>query len=296
MGWADGFWGSDPWGSGGGGGGGGGPATTLLSCLAIAENVIRLYFSAPVYFSALLDPGDASDPSHYSVTPLGTSVGRDGNPPHPMGVLFSQVGAEQASIDLVLDRPMSPAPSQYLVGVTGLLDATTGSPVTPGTAQTIALYRSMVPALADVVAPSRDVANPNSLQDFADPVSPYANTAILGTLQYDDTGDYALDEGIASYKKRVLRRGITAPGGFAFLGAGYGVGIPQRGKQLARPGTRAKLAAEWERQIAQEPETVAVSVTSSVDASSPGLVRFVVRARTKAGKNVSFAVPVSIGS
>lgn len=291
-GYGSGFWGDNPWGDDQPEGV---STTVLLSVLAISENVIRAYFSAPVLFTGLLDEGDASDPSHYLVTPVLSTTGADGNPPQTVSVLFATIGTEPASIDLTLDRAMTPFPAQYEVAISGLIDATTFQNIATASAVTPALYRVLLPANENFVIPSRDFANPNSFGDFADPVSPYANTALLGTLQYDDTGDYALDEGVASYKKRVLRRGITNKNGFAHL-PGYGVGIPSYGKKLASASTRAKLAADWQSQILQEPETLKASVDSHVDPSNPGLVFFVVKAVMKQGKTVNFKVPVSIGA
>lgn len=285
-------WGGGPW--GGGALGGTFVPSTFVSVLAIAENVIRVYFTAPPYFSGLLDLTDASLPSHYSIQPVAGTTGRDGNPPRPVTALFAAIGLEPASIDVTLDRPMTPSPAQYSVTVTGLVDAATAVAVPAATGTTPALYRVLVPATLDRTTPSRDIANPNSLADLA-AVSPYASPASpLGTIPYDDTGDYAPDEGLVSYKKRCIRRGITKPNGFAFL-PGYGVGIPQHGKKLQRASLRASLAAEWQRQILLEPETAQASVDSSVDPLNPAFVYFSVRARTKAGKSANFRLPVSIG-
>ena len=268
---------------------------TFMSALAIRENVIRLYFTAPVYFSGLLDPGDASNPQNYVVSPVAGTTGRDGNAPRPVSGVSVAVGTELASIDITLDRPMTPSPAQYQVASSGLLDGATSVPVPTATGATPALYRVLVPAVATAATPSRDVANPNSLPDLV-AVSPYANpTSALGTLVYDDTGDYALDDGLVSYKKRVLRRGITRKNGFAHL-PGYGVGIPTYGKKLQRAGLRSQLAQDWQTQIGLEPETASVSVTSSVDPSNPALVYFAVRATTKAGKSVNFQLPVTVGT
>ena len=305
--------GSGPWGGGssptivpgggkGGGGigpgGGGGPIiipAAFTQAMALAENVIRVYFTAAVYISGLLDIGDAADPSHYVVTPVAGTTGRDGNPPRPVSVLFAQAGDELASIDLVLDRPMTPIPGQYSVATQGLLDGATKTPVMAASGTTLSLYRNLVALATSVAVPSRDVANPSSMQDLATS-SPYANpSAPLGTYAYDDTGDYAFDEGIVSYKKRCIRRGITQKNAFAHL-PGYGVGIPSYGKRLQRASLRDKLSADWEQQIQQEPETAQVSVTSRQDPATPSLVYFAVRARTKAGQSASFLLPVSIGT
>jgi hypothetical protein len=283
TGWGAEGWGSDPW-----GGSLSGSPIVFQGCVAIAENVVRLYFSETPYFSGLLDALDASLLSHYSVAPDPTTQGVDGSAARPVTVLYAEVGGDPDSIDLVLDRPMTPAPSLYSVTVTGIADAATVTPIAaPVTLGFVGCYRRIVPPQLDSPVPSRDFANPQTPASLTG-TSPLSPSAIAyGTYVVDDTGDYAFDAGVVAYKKRVLRRGMTRKNGFAHL-PGYGVGIPQQGKRLASATLRQQMAADWESQIKQEPETAAVSVTTVTDPSTPSLCFFVVRARMKSGTSVNF--------
>ena len=285
------------WGGGSGGGwggegwGGGGSFATgpspIVRVVAIAENVVRVYFGAAPYLSGLLDPSDASLPGLWTVAPaVGSPTGLDGNAPRPVNVLSVAAGTEEASIDLTLDRPMTPWPAQYVVSETGLAYGGPPSllPIPPASATFPAVFKQLVAPDPDAFVPSRDFANPQSASDQN------TSSTLLGTYPVDDTGDYAVDQGLPSYRKRVLRRLITRKNGFAHL-PGYGVGIQTYGKKLQKASVRAAIAADAEAQIAQEPETAQVTVTSRQDAITPGLVYFVVSAKTKSGANLRFAVP-----
>lgn len=286
-------YGFDPYGTGG--------LFALEAAIATSENVVRLYFTETPYVSGLYDPEDGSLASHYAIAPVAGPTGADGNPAIPVSPIFGQVGGDPSSIDVLLDRPMSPFPAQYIVTVTGVVQQGTMAPMNndPSSTQYPGVYRELAPAQPRSAAPSRDIANPQTLQAIQSatpvvPISLSAATKLLGTYVVDATGDYAVDEGVVSYKKRVLRRGMTSPGGFAFLPKSYGVGIPQHAKKLASMSTRARLAAAWQSQILEEPETKTATVTSFTPAGIPNLVYFVVAATMKSGGQVSFRVPVSI--
>jgi hypothetical protein len=283
TGWGAEGWGSDPW-------GGTTPGSPIVfqGAVAIAENVVRLYFSETPYFSGLLDQLDASLLSHYAIAPNVATQGVDGSAARPVTVLYAQVGTDPNSIDLVLDRPMTPAPSLYTVTVTGVADTATMTPLLAPVPQGfVGCYRRIVPPQLGSPLPSRDFANPQTPASLSG-TSPLSPSAIAyGTYVVDDTGDYAFDEGVAAYKKRILRRGMTRKNGFAHL-PGYGVGIPERGKKLASATLRQQMAADWEDQIKQEPETAAVSVSTSTDPNNPSLCYFVVLARMKTGTAVNF--------
>jgi hypothetical protein len=276
TGWGASAWGKDPW-------GGSVSGFELQGAVAIAENLVRLYFSQEPYFSGLLDQYDASNFALYTIT-TNPSTGLDGTPVQPVSVLYATVGSDPNSIDLTLDRPMTAFPSSYSVAVSGVADEATMTPL-PTSSQTFpGLYRRIVPPQLDAPVPSRDFANPQTPASLlgTSPVSPSA--IAYGTYVVDDTGDYAFDEGLVAYKKRILRRGMTRKNAFAHL-PGYGVGIPAYGKKLASPSLRAQIAADWETQIKQEPETASVSVTTS---TAPGLCWFIVNATTRAGGSVKF--------
>ena len=109
----------------------------------------------------------------------------------------------------------------------------------------------------------------------------------MGTFVVDSTGDYAIESGVSAYKKRVFRRGLVKKGRFLHLPKSYGVGILDAVKQLGSSSRRDQMAADYQSQILQEPETAAASVTAQTDPSSPSMVRFIVLAKMKSGAAVS---------
>jgi hypothetical protein len=269
------------------------PSTVALSAvLAPSENVVRLVFTSPPFFSGLLEPTDASSAAHYSVAAVAGTFGLDGTPARAVTVVSVAqnlaVDPTGATLDLTLDRPMTPAYAQYVVSATGLADSS-GNPMAPDPQSSgfVSNYRQIVPPSREAT-PSRDIANPQdgTAQQAPRPIS-------LGTFNVDDTGDYALDQGLTSLKKRILRRLVTAVGGFAHL-PGYGVGIPAMGKKLARAAVLSKKAADAQAQILLEPEVATCSVTTKIDPEFPGLVFFLVNVQTKTGQPFRVAVPFPV--
>jgi hypothetical protein len=290
-------WGGAPWGGGGWGGAGAGPLQ-VSAVLAVAENILRLTLTRQVYFSTLLDPLDASDPTHYAVAIVAGTSGLDGTPVRPVVVVhvdpsptFALIGTQ---LDLTLDRPMTAFPAQYVLTVSNLIAAdlvTTLDPPPFNAAQTFAVFKLIAQPRIDQPTPSRDFGNPQLRSAMLDPLPNPGNALNLGVYTVDDSGDYAFDEGLTGYKKRILRRLITMPGGFAHLPA-YGVGITSHGKQLVRASVLEGLAQEAQKQIFLEPETSSASVHAAMDPSVPGLVRFQVRAQTKTGQSLRFSARV----
>lgn len=291
-GWGSGPWGGMPW-------GGGGSGIEVSSVLSVRENVIRLGFTAPVYYSGILDPADASDPSRYVVSAVDGTGGLDGNPARAVTVVEvlrpTQVDGLTAAevgrfLDIVLDRPMTPFPALYdvVVGDVFTLDL---SEAACGTFRTAAVFKRLAPPTLETASPSRDIANPQTLSaaraSVPDPTSPFT----LGSIRVDDSGDYAFDEGIVNYRKRVIRRVVTRYGGFAHLPT-YGVGIPDQSKRLAIGAVVADLAARAEAQIGLEPDTAQVRVRLLVDRNTPGLVRYQIAARPKQGPPQAFVLPI----
>jgi hypothetical protein len=289
-------WGSEPWGSGGWGGPTSG-ILTLLSAVAIAENVIQLVFSNAVYFSGLLDTPDASNPALYTVTANTSTTGYDGNSARPVNAIVAALSTSAdippgtqygAAIDVTLDRPMSPYPATYTIAVQGIYQYDLSQELTPSSITLYGVYRTLVRPSADLPTPTRDIANPSSLSGTVG-LANAQNPAILGVFSIDSSGDYANDQGLASYKKRIYRRLVTRPGGFLHLGNGYGVGVPQQAKKLARSATIQQLASSAERQIALEPETQQCQVTVAPDQVQPWLARFTILAKVKGGQGTKFS-------
>jgi hypothetical protein len=289
-------YGAEPYGSGGYGG----PVGTifaLLSAVAIAENVIQLVFNNAVYYSGLLDTTDASNPALYTVTANTTTIGYDGNAARSVNVVSVvqstsadiPPGTEYgAALDVTLDRPMSPYPATYTIAVQGLYQYDFSQEIVPSSITLYGLYRALIRPTADLPSPTRDIANPSSLVSTVG-LPNAQNPAILGVFSYDSSGDYANDSGLASYKKRVYRRLVTKPGAFLHLGNGYGVGVAQQVKKLARNATIQQLASEAQRQIGLEPETQQCQVTVAPDEAQPWLARFTILSKIKGGSATKFS-------
>lgn len=275
SGWGSSGWGEGPWGSG--------DELRLARVEPVRENVLRIEFTEAPYFSGILDPHDASNPSRYNITPDSSSTSGDGKPPRSVTpVLVEVFGGAGSIIDITVDRPFSPYPGNYFLAVNGLVSSLTGALLAAdGSAfQFRGLYRFVPPPRRDLAIPSRDIANPQTLNALLDPLPVTTDPLILGSIPVGDGGDYAFDEGVTNLKKRVYRRLLTRKGGFAAL-PDYGVGVPDQLKRLGIAAVRSQLAAEAQKQLASEPDVEAVSVKVVNDADAPGLVRFKVRVRAK---------------
>jgi hypothetical protein len=158
---------------------------------------------------------------------------------------------------------MGPFPGRYIVAVNQLRAST-------GELLDLAHTSTLCDGLA-VAPPSPFASDQASIGDFANPQTekgidangylPPEAALLLGTFPIDGSGDYGIDSGIASYKKRIIRRLTSRRGAFAHLAASrYGVGVVEAVKQLGRAGVREALAAEAEAQIRLEPETLDVKV------------------------------------
>lgn len=277
------------------------PIATPLSVLevfAVRENLIRVVFNVPPRYTQLLNPNDASDSRRYAITPITGTIGRDGLPTRPVSVIVVEQseGYDGEVLDLILDRPMSPEPSRYQIVISDLVTAVDQTPmVSSAILEFVGLFKQVLPPIPELLINNRDIANPQSLTQIFDPL-PVAEgddlNALLGTFREDSQGDLAFDEGLAGYRKRVMRRLTTRKGRFAHL-PNYGVSLITSVKQLSRAGVRESLAQDAEQQIRSEPETIAVSVQVVVDQSHPDIARYQVRARTNFGELPSFVVPLS---
>ena len=288
MSWGSGGWGNIPWGGGSAG------TLDLVDALAIRENVVRVSFSNPVYFSGLLDAGDASRVEKYQVLFVPGTIGLDGEQVRPVTVVDAQLAVEDgltnpAILDLTVDRPMTAYPALYLVTVTDVFSDDLVVSVT-GSLQVQAVYKLIAAAQLDTTKQSADIANPQTLAAMLDPLPDTTDPQVLGTITYDDSGDYAFDEGVTNLKKRVIRRLVTRKNAYAHL-PGYGVGVPDYQKRLATASTQAFLAADAEAQIGQEPDVAKARVTVVADRAFPNLVRFRVAIIPKSGPPTRFDVP-----
>ena len=294
--WGGGTWGAGSWGGGLGGG------ISFIDVVAIRENVLRLEFDQAVYFSELLDAGDASVPELWTVTAAAGSAGMDGETTRPVRVIKVELAGEEDGVEpadfgrfvnLILDRPMTPFPAVYDVAWTNVYAADLES-FSAGTSDVYSVYRLLEVPQVQTALPSRDLANPQTL-GMAAASLPRSSTASLGTFGTDDTGDYAFDEGNVNLKKRAIRRLVTRKGAFAHL-PNYGVGVPDEAKRLAQATVLSRLKNDAEAQIGEEPDVQAVKVAIVISSTVPGLVRFRVAIRPKAGPPIAFEVPFDMAA
>lgn len=271
AGYGDSAWGSSPWGTGG-------EELRLLSANPIRENVLRLEFNVAPRLSFLADPRDGSLPDRYSVVPVDGTEGRDGLPPRPVSPFEIGRAAVPLSlgrfVDVTVDRRLSPYPARYLVSVNRLV-AFDGMPLDPARTSVEAdgLRRGLPVNLV-----SRSIGRTDLAGTIERPGEPPFVPA-------DASGDVATDRGLASYRKRVLRRLLTRRGAFAHL-PGYGVGTAAQIKRLATASVRAKIVADAEEQIRREPETESVRATLTPIADEPGAWLLQCEIRAKAGSLV----------
>lgn len=292
-------WGSTGWGSGGWGGFAPSEGLQLVDAQPIRENVVRCFFNFAPYFSGVLDPFDGSDRRRYGVAPDPSTTGIDGLPPRPVAPAIPAVAALAGSagkaIDLTVDRRFSPYPARYVVSVNGLRAASSGALLALGRTSFafdgLAAGR-IVPSRDGVVA-GADFANPQGRLGLGDNV-PIGASPVLGSYPTDSSGDYAVDRGLTSVRKRIVRRLSAKLNGFAHL-AGYGLGALDRVKRLDRGGEAEALAAQAEAQIKEEPEIDQARVTVERSATNPELVVLRIRGRTRAGDSFDMGVPFPSG-
>ncbi len=257
------------------------------------ENVLRVQFDLPVNWTGLLDPDDASRPDKWTVTADVTTTGMSGDVARSVGVAAVVPTPDDPTgyfVDVVLDRPMTPYPAAYVLSWTGIATTDLSSSST-GSATLTGAYRVLSPPQVNVTKPSRDFANPQSLKDAQDSNLPNPEDPLaLGTFTVATDGDYAFDEGLASLRKRIIRRLCSRKGAFAHL-PNYGAGIPDEAKRLGIAAVLSRLAANAQAQVASEPDVAQARVISLLDQNNPGLVFFRVVVQPRVGKPVQFDVP-----
>lgn len=294
-GWGIGAWGSSPWGGNQVG------SLDLEDAQATSENVIELEFSRAIYITGLFDQFDASRPEFYTITPVPGTVGYDGSPARAVTVVSVQVVSAPGFIDgqiiaLTLDRPMTPFPAQYgITCASTIKTADLSTAITQRSFTCFGVYRIIETPTVDQPTPSRDIANPQSLMSaLASTASFPFDPKILGVFPTDDTRDYAVDEGLGSFYKRVFRRIFTKKGRFLHLPVTYGVGAQTYGKRIAKAQARNQLVADLEAQISQEPEVAKIEATTQLSTSAPGLFRIILAIKLKTGQTKTYQFPVPI--
>ena len=293
TGWGGGAWGSSGWGFGGGGGG---SPFQLLGAVAIAENVIRVTFSTVPNATGLGESTDALVADLYSVAPVVGTIGLDGEAPRAVSPIFVTVPPDVVigtSVDITLDRPMSPYGVQYVLSVAPIVDVD-GNVLDYATSTTVFYGQKQlyVPPSLDVAIPSRDIAHPDNLGAQLDPLPSAGDPLLLGGIPTDASGDYAFDEGITNYRKRCFRRIISRKDSYTHL-RGYGAGVLDNLKQLSRSSARQKIAADVQAQIELEPETVKAKVMIVPDPNNAGLFWMRIYSKTVHFGALKFEAPLS---
>lgn len=296
-------WGSVPWGLSSWGG----ASTTTLSLLAAfaaRENVVRLVFSMPVYFSKILDQYDASNSAKYTVSAVAGSFDGISQPTREVRAIAVELPDDLSIppvlpqevgfyIDVVLDRPMSSYPALYDVTISDLQNTSHTSTLATATFRFEAAYRELQKPTLEVAAPVRDFANPQTggalVETGSDVV---ADASALASYIQAADGDYAFDEGNTGRKKRVIRRFVTEPGGFAHL-PGYGLGLLSRCKKLARLDQIGKLTTDARLQLQREPD-IAKGVVTADFGDKPNFLRLHVGIKPRGTHSQKFTIPIPL--
>jgi len=229
---------------------GGPPRIHLDSIEQTSLNTVDLVWNRVVRY---LDPADATDHLYlpaYVTTSTGTVTRR----------LQAVTRIDEYTTRLWYDGPLAEGET-HTVTITGLC-SDIGELIVPnptvGTFTAFGPDRIVIP-LGLETADAVDIANPQVSRD--------ALGGSLGTFRVDETGDLDTETKRAYLRKRILRRCMTGPGGFAFL-AGYGLALGA--KRLLRPGDLRRLQHDVEAQVAIEPDVV--SVRAAVSQPYPGVV------------------------
>ena len=295
-----GAWGSGTWGSGSWGGGVDfGPVDA--ASVAIRENVIRMEFDGFVFLTGLLEPEDASWPYKWTVTENAETIGLTGDAARPVRVVRVELAGADSGVaegdfgrfvNLILDRPLTAWPAQYSVAWQGIHDVNLANE-SAGSSTFQATYRRVEPPNVDSPRRAKDFANPQSIAAARTSLPNPTGFAVLGSFGYGDDGDYAVDDGIVSLRKRCLRRVTTRKNGFVHL-PGYGVGIPLVAKQTGSSSLLASLRADAEAQLLEEPDVAKARVQVIRSADQPDLVRFRIAVKPKIGPAFAFDAPFAL--
>jgi len=276
-------WGTDAFGIGPWGGVLGLSGLQLVSALAIRENEVQLTFNIPPLFSR---PGVATDASRvtaYSILPLGGSPS-DGSTTRAVSVLKAVRGTSDLTVNLWLDRVLSPFSAEYEVLVSGI---TSEGDEVLDTRATFYGLRAGEDSSPDPVPLAKDFAHPDTLQAQLDPLPTAGDAAGLGGIPLDASGDYATDDGLVSLRKRIFRRLLTRKGAFSHLPSDYGLSLRERVKKLGRARDVQLLASETELQVLKEPEVLKCRA-NIVQSKKAGLWNLSILVQTKEFGAVKF--------
>lgn len=238
----DALWGLDTW-------GGATLGISLVSAFPITTHQVRVALSSEPSHAGNGQPGDALNSRTWSVVRNDTNL--------PFNIL-GVAEVNPTTYDLLTYEALGPFSVPHVVSTSNLL-ALTGETVTAPESITF-------PGLVD-----KAIATPQALaatrrfgvRDVANPPFPVSGS-VAGALVITPQGDYALDEGPESARKRIYRRLFTRKGEFWHL-KDYGLGVAEKEPV---PGNLVVFQAEVERQLLQEDDFATVSAAVMVDASN----------------------------
>lgn len=130
-----------------------------------------------------------------------------------------------------------------------------------------------------------DVANPQT------PLDAQQLPVVLGTYQVSPQGDFALDRGVASLRKRIYRRILTSTGDFFHL-VDYGTRLQL--KSTFKVDTAQVLQARIQAQIMREPEVASCTVQVYRVRNTPDVLVVLAKVATRNGDPLTLQVPISI--
>lgn len=245
---------------------GGGGFLHVVRARSIKGQVVRVVFSEEPLAVSAAGVNDSLNPSNYTFSVVKGQAGQPlsvGVDPNPIPGPAASVQAGEFGIDVHVDRPLA-------VGITYRATATNiqakagggqGSPYS-GDFVGMVLTSSIVPP----------VRNTDNIDIKNDPFE--------GRFIPTSSGDLSNQGGLASLRKRILRRLYTPTNSFSFL-PGYGLGL--RLKEVASIGQLQALKIDATSQVKKEPEVVSATVSLTQDSAAPEVVQINIHITTKTG-------------
>lgn len=217
-----------------------GIGSSIRKALAVSTHEVDVTVTNPVQDNSAFLPGDALNPSTWTVQRLDTAE------------VFNVVAVTQVgtfTYRLLVLQPFASVKIVHRASSSTLLDTAGNLINNPRFADFLGLTEAAKSTfdaqLATKKVASRDVANAQT-PSFA---------VFAGTLQLDGGGDYKLVTGTELTKKLIFRRLISKPGDFFHLPQSgpnaYGVGL--RVKEPLPASELPKLKAKIEQQVLREP-------------------------------------------
>lgn len=246
---------------------GGGGALHVVNALAVAGQTVRVVFDEEPVHQTPAGTMDALNPTNYqlfvldgqAVTPQALGV----DPPMVTGPALGVPGmSEERGFDVRVDRSLIVG-IRYRIMARNVRSRVGGSLSPPQSADFMGIV-----AVKASQPPSRR-------QDLAD----LANDPLTGTYNLDNSGDIAVQDGLVSLKKRVLRRLQTGKGSYSFL-PDYGTKLKL--KSLVSVANLGDMQGDMIQQLKQEPDVQNASVQLTL-VPLPGILTVDVRVQSKPG-------------